>query len=302
MTNINQHLKKSELFQQQKANKVKLNIPLSIIVYFILWLVGLGLGRLLAQLVFNALNLTAHANGNHMFALRKSIVCGIQIITFFSWVKFVEKRSISSIGFKIKNPFKPYAIGFIIGSCIISLITLILAITGIIQFKYNSFDYNYMIINLSVIAFGWIIQSASEEIAVRGWLIPSLQNYCTPIMTISITAIVFGILHLFSAGVSLLSFINLMLSGVFFACYAIADGNILGVCGLHFAWNFALGNIYGLPVSGFSDNGEKIFSAQKIGPDIFTGGDFGPEGGLITTIVLLIAIALLVLKWRKKYR
>jgi len=81
--------------------------------------------------------------------------------------------------------------------------------------------------------------------------------------------------------------------------YAIADGNILGVCGLHFAWNFALGNIYGLPVSGFADNGEKIFKTQQIGSNILTGGNFGPDGGLVTTLILLIAIALLILKLKK---
>lgn len=118
-------------------------------------------------------------------------------------------------------------------------------------------------------------------------------------MAISITAIIFGILHLFSAGVTVLSFINLILSGIFFAWYAIVDGNIWGACGLHFAWNFALGNVYGLPVSGFANNGVKIFKTQQVGSDIFTGGDFGPEGGLVTTLILLIAIALLILKLKK---
>jgi membrane protease YdiL (CAAX protease family) len=119
------------------------------------------------------------------------------------------------------------------------------------------------------------------------------------VAAIFIAAIIFGILHLFSVGVTALSFINLILSGIYFACYVIGDGNILGVCGLHFAWNFALGNIYGLPVSGFAENGEKIFQTQQIGSNIFTGGDFGPEGGLVTTIILLIAISALILKWRK---
>lgn len=118
-------------------------------------------------------------------------------------------------------------------------------------------------------------------------------------MAISITAIIFGILHLFSSGVTVLSFINLIFSGIFFAFYAIVDGNIWGVCGLHFAWNFVLGNIYGLPVSVFSNNGEKIFKTQQVGSEIFTGGDFGPEGGLVTTLILLIAIALLILKLKK---
>lgn len=299
MRNINLYLKRSVLFQQQKTEKSKWNIPLIIAVYFILWLVGLGLGRLLAQVFFNAIGLTDNANGTLILAFRKLIVCGTQIIIFFSWVKFVEKRPASSVGFQAKNPFGCYITGFVIGLCTISMVTLTLVLTGMITFQFAELDYSYIIINLGIIAIGWIIQSASEEIAIRGWLIPSLEEKCTPVMAISITAIIFGILHLFSAGVTVLSFINLILSGIFFACYAIVNGNIWGVCGLHFAWNFALGNIYGLPVSGFAKNGEKIFKTQQVGSVIFTGGDFGPEGGLVTTIILLIAIAILILKLKK---
>lgn len=299
MRDINQYLKRSVLFQQQKTSRVKLNIPLTISVYFILWLIGLGSGRLLAQVFFNAIGLTDDGNGTLILALRKLIICGTQIMIFFSWVKFVEKRPANSIGFQAKNPLKRYITGFVIGLCTISMVTLTLVLTGMITFQYAQLDYRYMIINLGIVALGWIIQSASEEIAIRGWLIPSLEERCTPVMAISITAIIFGILHLFSAGVTVLSFINLILSGIFFACYAIVDGNIWGACGLHFAWNFALGNVYGLPVSGFGNNGVKIFKTQQVGSDIFTGGDFGPEGGLVTTLILLIAIAILILKLKK---
>lgn len=299
MRDINQYLQRSELFQQAKTSKVKLNILFTIVVYFILWLIGLGLGRLLTQVVFNVLALMANANETIMLALRKLMVCGTQITIFFLWIKFVEKRSVNSVGFQTKNPFKCYMTGFMIGLCTITTVTLTLVLTGMITFQYDPLDYSYMIINLGIIALGWIVQSTSEEITIRGWLIPGLEKNCTPVMAISITAIIFGILHLFSAGVTALSFINLILSGIFFAGYAIADGNIWGVCGLHFAWNFALGNIYGLPVSGFADNGEKIFQTQQVGSNILTGGNFGPEGGLVTTITLLIAIAALIFKWRK---
>lgn len=296
---INQYLKESALFLQSKTSKIKLNIPLTIIVYFLLWLIGFGLGRLLAQTTFNALGLMANGNGMITLPLRKLMVCGTQITIFFLWVKFVEKRPVNAIGFRASSPFKSYITGFMIGLCTITTITLALHLSGMIKIKYYPLDYGHMIINLGIIALGWIVQSASEEIAIRGWLIPSLGENCTPVMAISITAIIFGVLHLFSSGVTVLSFINLTLSGIFFAGYAIFSGNIWGVCGLHFAWNFALGNIYGLPVSGFAANGERIFQAQQIGAGLLTGGDFGPEGGLVTTIALLIAIAALLLKWWK---
>lgn len=299
MKNINLQLRKSDLFLQAETTKIKLNIPLTIIVYFLLWLIGLVLGRLLALSVLNIFEFIGNINESFGVALRKLMVCGTQITVFFLWVKFVERRHLNSIGFKTGRPLKSYIIGFIVGLCAITAVTAILVFTGVVKLQYRQVVYSYMITNIGIIALGWVIQSASEEIAIRGWLIPRLGNTGSPTMAIAITAIVFGILHLFNSGVTVLSFINLTLSGIFFAGYAIVNENIWGVCGLHFAWNFALGNIYGFPVSGFFANGETIFQTQQIGSALLTGGDFGPEGGLVTTIMLLIAIGVLVVKWKK---
>ncbi len=299
MKDLNLQFKKSVLFLQGEKSKVKLNILLTIIVYFLLWMIGLALGRLLALSVLNIFEFTNNVSENTAVALRKLIVCGTQITVFFLWVKFIERRPVNSIGFQARRPLKSYIIGFIVGLCTITAVVATLVFTGAVKLQYHQVEYGYMIINIGIIGFGWIVQSASEEIAIRGWSIPSLEKNCTPLMSIAITAIIFGILHLFSSGVTVLSFINLTLSGIFFASYAILNGNIWGVCGLHFAWNFALGNIYGFPVSGFADNGEKIFQTQQIGANLLTGGDFGPEGGLVTTITLLIAIVALILKLRK---
>jgi len=57
MKNINLELRKSDLFLQAGTSEVKLNIPLTIIVYFLLWLAGLMLGRFLALSVLNFSNL-----------------------------------------------------------------------------------------------------------------------------------------------------------------------------------------------------------------------------------------------------
>ncbi|MGN6715565.1 CPBP family intramembrane glutamic endopeptidase [Anaerocolumna jejuensis] len=299
MRNSNQYLKESNLFRQAKTSRVKYNIPLMIIAYFLLWLVGLGLGRLLASAVLNIFGSIGDISETAAVTLKRFVVCLTQIAFFFSWVKFVEKRPVRSLGFQARSPLKSYTFGFLAGLSAITAIILILLLTGAIKLNYYPIEYGYMVLNFGTAALSWMVQSASEEIAIRGWLIPSLEKKSSPIMAITITSVIFGILHLFSSGVTILSFTNLILSGIFFAGYAILNGNIWGVCGLHFAWNFALANIYGLPFSGFAVNGARIFKAQQAGPRLLTGGDFGPEGGLVTTIILLAGIAVLVLKWKK---
>jgi len=60
--------------------------------------------------------------------------------------------------------------------------------------------------------------------------------------------------------------------------------------GIHFAWNWVMGGIYGLPVSGL-DGRRSVIQTIEQGPDLWTGGKFGPEAGLLG----LFAIGLIFL-------
>ena len=61
--------------------------------------------------------------------------------------------------------------------------------------------------------------------------------------------------------------------------------------GIHFAWNFTQGGIFGAPISGFRF--KSIFEFQLSGPEILTGGAFGPEASLAALAVCLLAASLL---------
>jgi len=301
LQNINNQIKDSQLFVLSSKYKIRVNIPMTIIIYFLLWLFGIAIGGFINEITLNALPSQFTLNDNVCITLRKLIISGTQIIIFILWVKFVEKRPIKSIGFQTNRRLKSYFTGILVGFTSITVITIILIAIGQMTLDVNKVTLTPLLTIIGILSLGWIVQSASEEISIRGWLIPTLCTSSSPYFAIAITAIIFGILHLFSSGVTILSFFNLTLSGIFFAGYAIYAENIIGVCGLHFAWNFALANIYGFSVSGFITNGETLFKATQIGSNFYTGGSFGPEGGFITTIILLIGISILVLKFIKKY-
>jgi membrane protease YdiL (CAAX protease family) len=66
---------------------------------------------------------------------------------------------------------------------------------------------------------------------------------------------------------------------------------------LHFGWNFLQGPVLGLTVSGQSvDSGWRVF--RLAGPDLFTGGAFGLEGGLVATATTVLGIMTLLLLLR----
>jgi hypothetical protein len=62
------------------------------------------------------------------------------------------------------------------------------------------------------------------------------------------------------------------------------------------------GNLLGLEVSGNEAPGGTLFNLQEIGPDVITGGSFGPEGGLAVTAVLLLSTAIVVILAQRQHR
>lgn len=300
---INLRLQDSDLFKNAKDHERKPNALSSIIIFFCLWGGSLVLGRFIILPIIDLLPNDTPFLIPFALSLRKILICGFQILAFFAWVRFVEKRRIATLGFICKHKAKAYWGGFLFGLGSIFAITLVLVVIGAIAIDYNNlFTTDILLSSLCIAVFGWGIQSASEEIAIRGWLIPTLGVRYNPLAAVLLTGGVFGILHLLGNGATILSFINLTLSGFFFAMYAISAGNIWGVCGLHLSWNLAQGNIFGLNISGEPSANNSLFITNNTGADLLTGGDFGPEGGIITTCFLACAIMLMSLNMYRKHK
>ena len=96
------------------------------------------------------------------------------------------------------------------------------------------------------------------------------------------------IFHALNPNLSLIALLNLFLFGLFAALYTLYEGGLWGVFSIHAVWNWAQGNIFGFEVSGQLAPGGTMFNLMETGPDVITGGPFGPEGGLAVTIVLLV--------------
>jgi len=69
----------------------------------------------------------------------------------------------------------------------------------------------------------------------------------------------------------------------------VSGGVQWAVTGTHFAWNWTMGVAAGLPVSGL-DVGPALVDVSVSGPDLWTGGAYGPEGGLLLTMATITGI------------
>jgi membrane protease YdiL (CAAX protease family) len=106
---------------------------------------------------------------------------------------------------------------------------------------------------------------------------------------------VFAGLHATNPNASTWSVIALLLAGVLLAAGFVLTGELAIPIGIHITWNFFQGVVWGFPVSGV-DTGVAIVAIERTGPGLFTGGAFGPEGGLLGTAAKLLGIAT-ILAW-----
>lgn len=227
--------------------------------------------------------------------IEMKLTFGGAVFFVFLWVRFVEKRSISSIGFWRKQWIRKYLRGALIGFVFISIPVMLLLFTGNVQLQMQQITPTAIIgIVGSLVAF--LIQGATEEIVVRGWLFPVLSVRSRIWIGIVVTSFLFGFLHLLNPGITILSISNIILVGVFAAFYALKDSSLWGICAWHSLWNWAQFNIYGFAVSGMAMYSTPLFKPVTKGSEVLHGGSFGIEGSIITTIMLSIASIVL---WRQ---
>ncbi|HFR4144949.1 CPBP family intramembrane metalloprotease [Bacillus cereus] len=227
--------------------------------------------------------------------VRMVLTFGGAIFILFIWVRFVEKRPFSSIGFWKEKWMRKYLKGALIGFVFISTPVILLLLMGSVKLQVQHITSTVIVgIVGSLVAF--LIQGATEEIIVRGWLFPVLSVRSRIWVGIVVTSFLFGFLHLLNPGITILSISNIILVGVFAAFYVLKDSSLWGICAWHSIWNWAQYNVYGFAVSGMTIYSTPLFKPATNGPEFLHGGTFGIEGSIITTIMLTIASIVL---WRK---
>ena len=110
----------------------------------------------------------------------------------------------------------------------------------------------------------------------------------------------FSLMHISNANFGIIPFLNITLFGIFAAVYMLKRGSIWGVAAIHTVWNFMQGNIFGFSVSG-NPKFNSVFDTTlgEVG-SILSGGEFGLEGGLGATVILLIALVVVLAMPAKK--
>lgn len=251
------------------------------------------------------------------FAFGKNMLVGdvfdtqtITLITYYGYMivsgtallywKLIEKKPLSEMG--LTKHLGSYFIGAAFGLLMLAISVIAILWTGSIE--YLGIFENVDIPAILLFTGGFVVQGAAEEILCRGIVLHSLKGKVPLCVAVNVSTVMFILPHLPSllegdAIYTVFGIINLFLISTIFSLLTIAFRNIWAACGLHSFWNAVLYSILGLNLSGNDKTVTAVFHMRSVGKNIWNGGEYGIEASMITTIVLVIAAALIWYRSRK---
>lgn len=225
---------------------------------------------------------------------------GIWLVTLLILKVSRKKRPIlQAVGTKPdgNNIFK-FMFGILTGFVLNGVCILVAWIHGDIVIYFESFRPLSFVLIFAMV----LIQSSAEELICRGFLYQMLiKNFKNPAVAIFGNSLLFASIHLGNNGITILSFIDICLSGILFSLMVYYMDSLWCAFAGHTAWNFTQAIIFGLPNSG----NPAVYSVFKIDLDNSRNSFaynviFGIEGTVFSVIVLALACMALYL-WGRKY-
>jgi membrane protease YdiL (CAAX protease family) len=137
----------------------------------------------------------------------------------------------------------------------------------------------------------FLVVAFQEELIFRGYQLQNLIESLDLTKGLILSSLFFTLAHVLNPHSSLISTLGIFVSGLFLAFGWVRTQQLWLPIGLHIGWNFFEGVIFGFPVSGTETF--RLINHNISGPTLFTGGDFGPEAGLVLLPALALGVFLI---------
>jgi membrane protease YdiL (CAAX protease family) len=252
-----------------------------------------GLTRIILGFVLVALIIGGMQFGSA--ALLEKVSLAKNLVDFFSNVlgmiagffcykilyHYYERRTITELSGI--NAFENSLTGLILGVGLQSAVILTLFIMGYYSVEHvNNFSSLLMPFGIA------ITSGVSEEILFRGIIFRITEEKLGSVIALVISSALFGLIHLANENATFFSAVSIALqAGFLLGCSYVLTRKLWLPIFLHIGWNFAEGGIFGAAISGNATT--SLVTSKISGPEIFTGGAFGPENSVFATLYCLAA-------------
>ena len=224
------------------------------------------------------------------------------------WIaaRFLDRRPMTEFGLSLdRRWWLDLCFGLFLGGLLATTVFLLqwafgwVEIVGWFQHTDPEESFGTVIASYLVLA---ICVGIYEEVSYRGYSLRNVAEgmnfsvigpYWSLILAITVTSLAFAMAHARNPNASVAGIINTVLGGFVYGLPFLLTGRLGLPIGIHITWNFFQGPVFGYEVSGVGFGGS-VIATSKSGPPLWTGGEYGPEGGLLATGMLAVALPLML--------
>jgi len=197
-----------------------------------------------------------------------------------------DRRPLVDIGLRfVPASALHWILGVLLGGGAGALLLLapLLAGTGHLVLKPNAvFTWPSLVFYLITILFA----AAGEEMIFRGYAFQFVIEKVGPFASVLPVGVIFGLVHTSNPHASLIGVLNTILWGILLGYAFLRSHDLWLPIGMHFGWNSVL-PLFGANLSGLTIEVTRYFYKWDLS-SLWSGGAYGPEGGLLTTIFAII--------------
>ena len=258
-------------------------------IFIAILMVGtaVAIGQIILNLLRTVLSIKDPAVAN---LLAFVIITPLAYFAYSLFVQRLEKREMSELG--SSKAWSEFGIGALLGFGLFSLIIVLLWLLG----YYQITGFEIVFLTLSGTLLGSFTSAWVQELIFRAAIYRISEDWLGTWWALGISALLFGVIHLSSAGATLFSALAVALqAGILLGAAYCLTHRLWMALGIHMAWDFANDGIYGVGVSGQTGQALRgLFHANLAGPVLITGGTLGIEASILTLIVMLLVSAFLL--------
>jgi hypothetical protein len=216
-----------------------------------------------------------------------AVTCGwvaLISIACFHWLDGVSWRA---MGYALHQGWsRNVALGLVVGFSMIAFVVACQWLGGGTTLRWTFSGAAIVCIFAATILL-WLA-AAFEELLFRGYAFQTLLRDVPAWVPVLLLAGFFGMAHWSNPSRTNYSTLNTALAGVWLAAAVLRTRSLWLATALHFSWNWTMGVLFGLPVSGMRLP-QTIFFASSEAPPWLTGGSYGSEGGVVATLAFGLA-------------
>lgn len=216
-------------------------------------------------------------------------VLGAVAATLVCRVAFKEE-----VGLGLERAGPRFAWGLAASLGLVALACVVPALVGASTLRWSGAPVPRLLLVTLVHAFAIAPTGIAEELLLRGVPLKALSRGTHPAVAVALTGLVFGALHLTNPNASVVAALNVALVGAWFGAVAVRTGSLWMPFGLHVAWNYAEGLVFGQPVSGIQPGTSVLAATWPRAAGFWSGGDFGPEAAGWTAVLLVVGVVVTV--------